>query len=161
MLQSATRVPRVLNRPSRPLRGASGRGSGGCVGSASIRSPPLAKAPISSPFDLQPLKPMKMERVAIARRLGEAQARQAGEQDRQRGAELEPRQRRADAEMNAGAETRMRIRRTPGVESVGMGKARGIAIGGAEKKADPVAVPKLHAGELCVFQRVALKKMQR
>src|SRR5271163_4741641 len=152
MLQSATRVPRVLNRPSRPLRGASGRGSGGCVGSASIRSPPLAKAPISSPFDLQPLKPMKMERVAIARRLGEAQARQSGEQDRQRGAELEPRQRRADAEVNPGTETHMRIRRPRVVERVGIRKALRIAIGGGEKKADPVSLLEPHAGDLRVFQ---------
>ena len=40
-----------------------------------------------------------------------------------------------------------------------MGKARRIAIGG--KKADPVALPKPHAGELCVFQRVALKEVKR
>ena len=75
------------------VRGRFRTRSCGCVGamkssreSASIRWPRDAKAPISPPFDLQRLEPMKMERVAIARRLGEAQARQAGEQDRQRDA---------------------------------------------------------------------------
>src|ERR1700734_12503 len=150
-----------LDERAGALMGAAASAGEGVTGSASIRSPRDAKAPISSPFDPQRLKPMKMERVAIARRLGEAQAREAGEQDPQAGTELEPRQRRADAEMNAGAETHMRIRRPPAVEGVGVGKARGIAIGGAEKKADPVALPKPHACELCVLQRVALKKMQR
>ena len=42
--------------------------------------------------------------VAIVRRAGEAKARQALEQDRQRDLHFEPGQRSADAEMNAAAE---------------------------------------------------------
>ena len=75
--------------------------------------------------------------------------------------ELEPRQRRADAEMDAGAEAHMRVRRPAGVEGVGIGKALGIAVGGAEQKADLLALPQPHAGELDLFQRIAGKEMQR
>ena len=81
-----------------------------------------------------------MKRVAIARRLGKAQARQALKQDRQRGHQFEPRQRRADAKMDAGAETHMRIGAAPAVERVGMGKTKRIAIGGAEQEADLLAL---------------------
>ena len=45
-----------------------------------------------------------MAGVAILWLFSEPQARQAGEQDRQSGRHLEPRERRADAEMNPGAE---------------------------------------------------------
>ena len=89
--------------------------------------------------------------VAIARRLGEPQARQAVEQDRQRRRHFETRERRADAEMDAGAEGHMRIGLARGVEGVGVRKARGIAIGGAEQEADLLALPKANAGELDVL----------
>ncbi len=41
--------------------------------------------------------------VAVERRLGQGEVRAAAEQKRQRDAQFEPRQRRADAEMDAAA----------------------------------------------------------
>src|SRR6185437_10861335 len=116
---------------------------------------------ISSPLESKRLEPVKVEGVAIARPLGEAQARKPPEQDRQRLGELEPRQRRADAEVNAGAETHMGVRRPLGAKRVGFGEALGIAVGGAEQKADFLALEQLDAGELYLLQRVAVKEMER
>jgi hypothetical protein len=48
-----------------------------------------------------------MKRVAIARRLDEAQVLEPREQDRQRDREFEPRERCAGAEMNAGEASRI------------------------------------------------------
>ena len=99
-----------------------------------------AKAPISPPLDLERLKPMKMERVAIARRLGETQARQPGEQDRQRDgnssrASGAPTQKWMPAPKLRRADRRARV-----VEDVGAWKALGIAVGGAEQQAELLAL---------------------
>ena len=102
-----------------------------------------------------------MKRVAIARRLGQTQARQAGEEDRQRHCEFEARKRRPDAEMNAGAEAHMGVRRPPAVEAVGIRKALGIAIGGPKQKADLLALLEAHAGQLHVLERVTGEEVQR
>src|SRR5574337_722700 len=74
-----------------------------------------------------------MQRIAIARRLGEAQALEPPEQDRRRASEFEPSQRRADAEMYAGPETRRRVRRPGRAETVGFRKALRIAVRAASR----------------------------
>src|SRR5271166_3832218 len=100
-------------------------------------------------------------RTAKARRLDEAQARQTRKENRQRDRELEARKRRADAEMNAGAEAHMRICRPRAVEAVGIKKALGIPVGGAEQKADLLTLPQVDAGKLDVLECVAGEEMQR
>ena len=132
------------------------------TGAASIRWRRDAEAPTSPPLDLERLEPMKMERVAIARRLGEAQARQAGEQDRQRDRQLEPRQRRADAEMDAGAEgSRADWAIACGRRRSGRGKRAGSRLAAPSRR--PILSPflKRDAGELRVFERVAGEQVER
>ena len=118
------------------------------TGSASIRWRRDAKASISPPFDLERLKPMKMERVAIARRLGEAQARQAGEQDRQRDASSSrasgaPTQKWMPApKLTCGLGVRA------GSKTSGSGKRSGSRLAAPSRR--PIFSPLLqpHAGEL-------------
>ena len=104
---------------------------------------------------------MKMVRVAIARSLGESQRRQAAAEDRQSGIKLQPRQRRADAEMDAGPERHMRVRRAVEIEASGISKHQGIAIGGAEQQTDPLAFAERDAVDLGVLQRIAGEQVQR
>src|SRR5271166_6382577 len=113
------------------------------------------------PLGFQRLQSVKMIGVAITRLFGELQARQAVEQDRQHSRQFETGERRADAEMDAGAEGHMRIGLASGVEGVGVRKTLRIAIGGAKQQADPLALLEGDAGELHVLERVALKEMQR
>ena len=91
--------------------------------------------------------------VAIARRLRELEVRKPPEQDGERDAHFEPRQRRADAEMDAAAERDMIVGRPREIEPAGLGEDGGIAIGGAEQQADPVALAQPHAVDLDVLQR--------
>ena len=55
----------------------------------------------------------------------------------------------------------MRIGIAPGVERVRVGKAIGIAVGGAEQEADLLALLQTDARELDIFQRIAGEEMQR
>src|SRR5688500_9437979 len=74
---------------------------------------------VPSPPQLQRLQAVKMPGVAVARRRGNPKPWQALKEDRQRQLQLEAGERRADAEMDAGAEGDVRQRRSGGVEAVG------------------------------------------
>ena len=104
---------------------------------------------------------MKMIGVAIARRSGQPQARQAVQEDRQRDAHFQSRQGRADAEVNAAAERHVRIGRAAWIETVRFGEDQRVAIGGAEQQADPIALTQSYSRDLDVLQRVACEEMQR
>src|SRR5271165_4919686 len=104
---------------------------------------------------------MEMIGVAISGGLGQPEAGKTGEQDRQRGRHFEARQRRSDAEVDPCAKGEMRVGIPPAVERVGPGKAIGVAIGGAEQKANLLPFLQLDAGELDIFQRATGKEMER
>src|SRR5579862_988255 len=96
-----------------------------------------------------------MEAVAITRRLAKGEIRQPFEEDRQDRRELQARQGRADAKMNAAAKGDVRVRRARWVDSIGIDEALGIAIGRAEHQADLLAFPERDALVGEVLQRVA------
>ena len=91
----------------------------------------------------------------------QAQARQALEQDRQRRRHFEPRQRRADAEVDSRPERQMRVGIAPRIERVRIGKALGIAIGRPEQEADPLAFAQADPRDFDVLERIAGEEMQR
>lgn len=75
---------------------------------------------------------MEMEDVAVARLAREPQARKPPEQGRERDLQLDPGERRADAEMNAGAEADILPVKAERVEPVRIPEARGVAVGRAQ-----------------------------
>ena len=115
----------------------------------------------ASPTRPEIFEPMKMIRVAIARRSGQPQAGQALQDDIQRDAQFQSRQGRADAEMNA-------LRRTPGadwahgVDRTGPVRQRSAGRDwrrrAAARSDPPAAILFL---DLDVPQRVAREEMQR
>ena len=66
------------------------------------------------------------------RRLGQAQRRVALQQPGEGDLAFEPRERRAEAVVNAGAEAELRVRHPPDVEALRLGEHRRVAIGRAE-----------------------------
>ena len=67
------------------------------------------------------------------------QLRQPLEERLEQHFELEPRERRAEAEVRAGAEGEVPVRRAADVELVRPGEGARVAVRGAVEQADPVA----------------------
>src|SRR5688572_300509 len=103
---------------------------------------------------------MEMPGVFIARRAGEAELRQAPEEDRQRHLQFEAGKRSADAEMDACAEGDVRERRPRRIESMRMRPARRIAVRGCEDQADLLALPQPDSRELDIFKRITVEEME-
>ena len=98
---------------------------------------------MTSPGRVQRFQPMEMIGVAVARRFRQTQARQAPQQDRQRDAHFQFRQRRADAEVNACAEGQCGLGARLESSRSGSAKASAVAIRGAQQKADLLALTKI------------------
>ena len=79
-----------------------------------------------SEADGERFQPMEVVSVAEAGLFGKMQLRMPFEQSLQRHLQFEPRQRRADAEMNAGAERDVLLVGAAGPEDLGCGKGKRV-----------------------------------
>ena len=86
---------------------------------------------------------------------GKAKVGLGGEEDRQGELEFEPREGGADAEVQPAAEGRVSTDRAGGIEAVGIGPDRGVAVGGAEEELHAVALGEAVAVDLDLFERDA------
>lgn len=102
-----------------------------------------------------------MPSVAVAGRADRVQTGKAFEEDAEGGLHFEPRQRGADAEMDAGAEADVGIRRAGGFEGAGARELVFVAVGRTEEKADLVALPQLEALVFEVLEGVATEHVER
>ena len=104
---------------------------------------------------VEPKRGQATEVVAVGedRRRGQREAGPAGEEDGKCDGELGAGERRADAEVDAGAEGKMRTGWARGVEAGRVGEARGVAVGGGEQAADGVAGAEAVAEDLDVGER--------
>src|SRR5271165_7431112 len=80
-----------------------------CAGRKESTGMAKVRLSASPPLHRQGFEAAEVIGVAGARALGEPQSGEAREQDRQRRRQFEPRQRRPDAEVNAGAERQVGI----------------------------------------------------
>src|SRR5690606_10462765 len=92
------------------------------------------------PADLERLEPVEVPAVPIDRRGSEPQLRKPRKEDRQRHLHFKPRQRRADAEVDARTEGDIGGDGAGGIEAAGAGESRRIAVGGPKEEADPLTL---------------------
>src|SRR3546814_19569997 len=107
---------------------------------ANIRTPMF-----QSPRQDQPLQAVEVVNVLDARRFRDAQSGQAAEEDRQHRVELQSRQWRADAEMDAGAEGEVRRLLAVRLEDERVRELPGVAIGRGADEDTLVAPPERDA----------------
>src|SRR6185437_15314985 len=116
----------------------------------------------SLPSYIEPLQTVEVIDVVVTRFACKANAGQPFEQRRQRRLQLDPRQRRADAEMDASAEADVLTVGAERIEGVGMREPFRVAVGGAEHQADRLALPEVLAGvQRHVLERIAGEHVQR
>jgi hypothetical protein len=99
--------------------------------------------------------------VGISGRLRQPQAGAGGEEGGQGAGQFQPRERRPEAEMDAGAEARVGLRRAGGVEPVRLGMGRGVAVGRGEQARHLVARREAVAEDLHLLPRDAGEDVQR
>ena len=94
-----------------------------------------------SPAHRKGFKGVKVPRVAVACFAIQLQGGQPFAEDAEGGLELKAGQGSPDAEVDAGAEAKVRVGAARGIEDVGQGKLLLVAIGRAEEETDLVAAP--------------------
>src|SRR4051794_40166569 len=97
------------------------------------------------PTHHQPLQAMEMIHIVVLWLLRQSQFGQTAEEFAERHLQLDAGERRADAEVDAGAEADIGAIGAEGIEAVGTGEARRVAIGGPEHQADDVTLLELQA----------------